>query len=179
MTALALPIGQFFGSFGDVHHVRVLGEVRELDPPRFGVWALLHGLPDKLPDGPWTRAAVLAAAPAAGPVLDDLLSSGLAASVDPGAAGDFARGHRMGHRMLGLGNTSAEPWLFSIGFFGRPVVRVTREVYDLWDACSLAGSLWEACAAVSPSAPDALLADFMDAAHHLLAMSVVYLEPVA
>jgi hypothetical protein len=183
MMPLVVPLGQFFGTFhsagSHVRNVRVGGDVHQLDDPAFGVWALMHGMPDQLPDRPWTRTAVAeAAGTEVDRLVDSLLAVGLAVEVDPADGPGFARAHRMGHRMLGLGN-SAAPWLYSIGLFGQPVVQVTREVFDLWDACQLAGSLWEACEAVAPDAPVDLATGFLGTVHHLLAMSVVYLEPVA
>jgi hypothetical protein len=208
--ALVLPVGQFFGTFhrvvdhggaaadavgppARVHNVRVLGEIRELDDARFAVWVLMHGVPDRLGDRVWSREAVRDAAAGADVdrLLDGLLADGLAAELTPGSAEavEFARRHAMRHRMLGLGNTAEEPWLFSIGFYDQPVVRVTREVYDLWDSCELADSLWSACESIAlserqagntdPAQTDAaqMLHGFLGTIHHLLAMSVVYLEP--
>ncbi len=186
MTPLVVPLGQFLGT----HHlagtharnVRVGTRVIPLDDPHFGVWALLHGLPDRVGGRPWTRAAVAetagtAAGTAVDRLIDGLVADGLATEVDPADGVAFARAHRMGHRMLGLGNTAERPGLFAIGLFDRPMVHVTRDVYDLWDACQLAGSLWEACRAVAPDRPEELADDFLGTLHHLLAMSLVYVEP--
>jgi hypothetical protein len=183
MTPLVVPLGQFFGTryAGDTHtrDVRVGTEVIPLDDRHFGAWALAHGLPDRVGDRPWTRAAV---ADAAGTAVDDLVDSlieiGVVAEIDPAAGSLFARSHRMGHRMLGLGNTAERPGLFAIGLFDRPMVHVPRDVYDLWDACQLAGSLWEACVAVAPDEPAELAGRLLADLHHLLAMSVVYVEPI-
>jgi hypothetical protein len=183
MTPIVVPLGQFLGAryAGDTHtrDVRVGTEVIRLNDRYFGAWALAHGLPDQVGDRPWTRAAV---ADAAGTDVDELVDTlieiGLVAEVDPAAGSLFARSHRMGHRMLGLGNTAERPELFAIGLFDRPMVHVTRDVYDLWDACQLAGSLWEACEAVGPDEPDELAGDLLANLHHLLAMSVVYVEPI-
>jgi hypothetical protein len=182
MTPIVVPLGQFFGTryVADAHtrDIRVGAELVRLDDPHFGAWALAHGLPDQVGERPWTREAV---SDAAGRNVDDLVDSmiglGVATEVDPSAGGLFARSHRMGHRMLGLGNTAERPELFAIGLFDRPMVHVTRDVYDLWDACQLAGNLWEACVAVAPDRPAELADDLLANLHHLLAMSVVYVEP--
>src|SRR5688572_4190971 len=163
---LVLPIGQYFGTFHPtsdgaqrVHGVRIGGEIRELGEDPFTVWSLAHGVPGRLDAGPWTTGALLAAAGSAGAgdVVAGLLAEGLLAEVTPGTAGsvEFARRHRLGHRMLGLGNTPDEPWLYSIGLFGQPVIRVSRDVYNLWEACDLAESVWAAVEWMAePDGPD-------------------------
>lgn len=180
---LVVPLGQFFGTHhsAGIHarNVRVGAEVIPLDDPHFGAWALMHGLPNQVGERPWTRAAVAdAAGTGVDALVDGLIEDGLAVEVAPDAGVRFARDHRMGHRMLGLGNTAEQPDLFAIGLFDRPMVWVTREVYDLWDACQLATSLWEACEAVAPEDPQELAGSFVGTLHHLLAMSLVYVEPV-
>jgi hypothetical protein len=85
--------------------------------------------------------------------------------------------------MLGLGNTPGEPWLYTIGFVDRPVVGVTREIYNVWESCDLAGSLWSTVEAVAGltssggSGAERGLTSLLGTIHHLLTMSVVYLEP--
>jgi hypothetical protein len=184
MMPLAVPLGQFFGTHhvgGGTHsrNVRVGAEVIPLDDPHFGAWALMHGLPHQVDKRPWTRAAV---ADAAGTSVDRLvewlIEERLATEVDPAGGVEFARTHRMGHRMLGLGNTAERPTIFAIGLFDQPMAHVTRDVYELWDACQLAGSLWEACVAVAPDRPGELATDFLGNLHGLLAMSLVYVEPI-
>jgi hypothetical protein len=205
--ALVLPIGEFYGTFyaepeyvARYHNLRLREDILELDDARFTVWALLHGLPDLLTDRPWTRAALREAAATTGGkadpatvdgVLDALVADGLAVELAPGtdAAADFARRHRMGPRMLGLGNTAAEPWLYSIGFFNMPIVTVTHEVYDVWEAAAITDDLWTACESVATSERDGGTTDpdvvdparfvtgLLGSIHTLLSMSVVYLEP--
>ncbi|GAA1037579.1 hypothetical protein GCM10009557_51410 [Virgisporangium ochraceum] len=182
MTPLVVPLGQFLGTqyLADVHarNVRVGTQVVPLDDPHFGAWALMHGLPNRVGEQPWTRAAVAeAAGTTVDHLIDGLVGDGLATEVDPADGVAFARAHRMGHRMLGLGNTAERPGLFAIGLFDRPMVYVTRDVYDLWDACQLADSLWETCRAVAPDRPEELADGFLGTLHHLLAMSLVYVEP--
>jgi hypothetical protein len=183
MPPLVVPLGQFFGThYSEGTHarnVRVGAEVIPLDDPHFGAWSLMHGLPNQVAERPWTRAAVAAAAGTkVDALVDALVDDGLAKEVDPAGGVEFAHTHRMGHRMLGLGNTAEQPELFAIGMFDRPMVWVTRDVYDLWDACQLAGSLWEACLAVAPDHADELATSFLGNLHHLLAMSLVYVEPI-
>lgn len=203
---LLLPVGQFFGTFHPAvgseqryHRIRLRDEVWELEDPRFLVWALLHGVTGPLAGRPWTLAALREAAEGQLPagedltsLLDDLVGAGLAAGVVPGSdeAVDFARRHRLGARMLGLGNRAEEPWLYSIGFFDHPVVTVTRTVYDIWERCPSGESLWRICEALAAEErqaggadrdlvdPAALLAGFLGTVHSLLVSSVVYLEPM-
>jgi hypothetical protein len=180
---LVVPLGQFFGTryTGDTHAraVRLGADVIPLDDPHFGAWALMHGLPNQVGERTWTRAAVAdAAGTTVDHLIDGLIEERLAAEVSPDGGVEFARTHRMGHRMLGLGNTAAQPELFAIGLFDRPMVYVTRDVYDLWDACQLATSLWETCEAVAPDRPDELARSFLRNLHSLLAMSLVYVEPI-
>lgn len=198
---LLLPVGQFFGTFYPTvgsteryHNVRVLDQIHELDDSRFAAWALLHGLPGQLDDRVWTRDAVRQAAVTAevsdvDRSVDRLLAEGLAAEVTPDTTVAFARSHRLGHRMLGLGNSAQEPWKYAIGFFDQPVVTVTRSVYNLWEWGAGADSLWSACEALAreeqraggtdpvTTEPGRMLTAFLGTIHHLLATSVVYLQP--
>jgi len=201
---LLLPVGQFFGTFHPTagstdryHRVRLRTEVWELDDARFTVWALAHGQADQLTEQPWTMAALREVAAAHLPgddvaqLLRELFAEGLAAEVTPGTAGavEFARRHRMGARMLGLGNSSEQPWLYSIGFYDRPLVSVTRSVYDLWERCPSGESLWTMCESLAEEErraggddpdlvdPERMLAGLLGTLHQLLTTSVVYLEP--
>lgn len=201
-AALLLPIGEFFGTFHPVagsteryHRVRLGSEVWELDDQRFTLWALAHGATGRPVDEPWTTAAARAAAAAQlpdvdpGPLLEGLLTEGLAVEVADDDAVEFARRHRLGTRMLGLGNSADEPWLWSIGFYDHPFVTVTRTVYDLWERGPSGESLWTMCQSLAEEEreaggtdadlvdPQRLLAAFLRAVHPLLAASVVYLEP--
>ncbi|MFG1914422.1 hypothetical protein [Micromonospora sp. NPDC048898] len=137
--AVLLPVGQFFGTLYPVagsteryHRVRLGDEVWELDDERFTLWALAHGTGDRPAEQLWTVPAACEAAASQLPGVDGasllhgLLAEGLAVEVAPGEAVEFARRHRVGTRMLGLGNSAEQPWLWSIGFFARPVVSVTR-----------------------------------------------------
>lgn len=181
---VVIPLGQFFGTrhVGDAHarNIRVGADVIPLDDPHFGAWALAHGLPAEVADRPWTREAVSdAAGRTIDTLLDGLIADGVAAEYVPATDGPrFARTHRMGHRMVGLGNTAERPDEFAIGLFDRPMVHVPRDLYDLWDAGQLALTLWEACAAVAPDRPDELATTLLANLHRLLAMSVVYVEPI-
>lgn len=203
---LVLPVGQFFGTFHPTagssdryHRVRIGADVWELDDQRFTVWALAHGLGDRLADGqPWTRNTLFAsandqlAAGEAEPLLRELLAEGLATEVRPAGpdAVEFARRHRLGARMIGLGNSPDQPWLYGIGFFDHPVVTVTRSVYDLWERCSSGENLWTMCEALANEErqaggtdpdlvdPQRMLAGFLGTIHQLLTTSVVYLEPL-
>jgi hypothetical protein len=189
VAPLVLPIGQFFGTFyrsadpaDRTHQVRLSGEIRELDEQRFAVWTVLHGIADQLGEQRWTRQAV--ADLGVGAIhLSVLGAEGLAAEIAPGTsdAEAFARTHRMVRRMVGLGNTATDPGVYTIGYVGRPVVGVTREIYNVWETCDLADSLWGAAAEVAGlttgGAAGQVLTVVLETVHHLLAMGVVYLEP--
>jgi hypothetical protein len=163
---------------------------------------LLHGQPDQAGDRVWSRVAMqdsvdAAAADASGeppsidPVVDSLLADGFAVELAPGtdAAVDFAGRHRMVPRMLGLGNSPTEPWMYEIGFFDNPIVKVTDEVYQLWQACAIDDTLMQTCESIAASARESTMTDperidparvaagFLATIHDLLMMSVVYLEP--
>lgn len=203
---LLLPVGEFFGtsypplgSDERYHRVRMGGEVWEFEDYRFTLWGLLHGLPDKLDEQPWGRTVARYEAYEHMPLelfdamLDSLFAGGLAVEVFPDSdeAVEFARRHRMVPRMLGLGNSAEQPWLYSIGFFGHPVVTVTRIVYDLWERTSSGESLWTACEALADEErragstdpelvdPKRMLAGVLADLHRLLVTNVVYLEPLA
>jgi len=200
---LVLPVGEFFGTFYPkadsterYHNVRITDGLRELDDVHFAAWALAHGVPDQVEGQAWTRQAMRTAAAKVGvsdvdQSLDWLLAEGLAAEITPGTrtAAAFARNHQLGHRMLGLGNSAQEPWMYSIGFFDQPVVTVTRSVYNMWEWGTGADSLWSACESLADEErrlgsedpaltdPAQMLTAFLGTIHHLLAASVVYLQP--
>jgi hypothetical protein len=189
LAPLVLPIGQYFGTFyrsadpvDRTHQVRLRGEIRELDEERFAVWTVLHGMPDQLGEQRWTRRAV--GDLGVGAIhLSVLGAEGLATEIAPGtsAAEAFAGTHRMTRRMVGLGNTATEPGVYTIGYVGRPVVGVSREIYNLWETCDLAESLWAAVVSVAALTaegdPGQVLTAVLETIHHLLATGVVFLEP--
>jgi hypothetical protein len=126
-----LPVGHDLGAFHDgtggrTHQVRVGATVEELSDAEYNAWSAAHS-----PEG---------AAP------DDALglsARGLLAEVtDPV---EFAARHRLVPLALGLGNTSAEPWLFTAGLLDQPVVAMTGALYDLWQWAHLSPDLWTAC----------------------------------
>ena len=153
------PVGHYGGSFPldtvtplRCHEVRRGQDVLELTEEQYTVWSAAHGWPDAASRRPWTAQRVVEAASGRGVadpgrVLAQLLAEGLLAQVAPGhvAERDFARGHRLLPLMLGLGNSPVEPGLYTIGLFGRPVVRVTRPIFALWEWAHLDANLWEAC----------------------------------
>ncbi|WP_223884115.1 hypothetical protein [Micromonospora craniellae] len=202
--ALLLPLGQYFGTFYPkvgaaerYQRVRLGPDVWDLDDHRFALWALAHSTADRQEEQVWSLASVRQAA--AGhlpgvdvePLLDGLIAEGLIAEVTPDtqAAVDFAQRHRLGSRMVGLGNSAEEPWLWSIGFFERPIVKVTRSVYNLWESGRSGESLWDVCESLGAderesggsdaesTEPELLLPALLRALHPLLLASVVYLEP--
>jgi hypothetical protein len=167
----------------------------ELTEAGVRLWALAHGVPDQLADGvAWTRDALLAAAGAdstgARPsrrLLDDLVGIGLLAEIDPESdeALTFAGRHRLEPLMVGLGNTTADPSRWVIGFGTTAVLTVSVATYHVWKYAHLRTSLLAGCEAVSaltawhPGADfrtDDLLRDFLTVLHPLLACSAAYLD---
>jgi hypothetical protein len=163
----------------------------ELTADGVRLWALAHGLPDRLSEGVrWTREAMLAAdtdPDASGPALDQLLRAGLVRQVDPDTDDvvDFARRYRIQPLMVGLGNTAADPSRWTIGVGATPVLTVPVAVYHLWKYAHLRPTLWAGCEAVAElsawhssagtSARD-LLRDFTTFLHPLLACSAAFLD---
>ena len=143
-SALLFPIGHCIGAYYDLPNsddhffqVRVGPDIIRLDDEKFAVWSLALGIPDRPPDQPWNRQTVLTAARRAGigmaeQVLEGLIKDYLLVETTPGtdSAVDFARRHRLMPLMLGLGNTSEEPRLYSVGMVGMPVVSMSSMAYD-------------------------------------------------
>ncbi|MFQ1002000.1 hypothetical protein [Modestobacter sp. SSW1-42] len=160
------------------------------------VWALAHGLPDRVHGTPWTRSAVRAAALEAGIAdlderLDGLVARGLVAEVAPGtpAAEQFARTHRVQSLLLGLGAQPDAPGVDGIGLLGRPpLARVRPDTYEFWQWAHLWPTLFEAAAGLAEmaaQAPGAAAEDTDPAAvldrafrqlHTLLSGNAVYLD---
>ncbi len=201
--AQVVPVGEFFGTFYPtvgsperIHRVRLGAEVWELDNERFILWALAHGAGAQPAEQPRTVSAVRDAAARqlpgvdTGPLLDALIAERLLVEVAPAEAVEFARRHRVGARLLGLGNSAEEPWLWSIGFFEHPMVKVTRTVYNLWERAPSGESLWAICQALAAEEreanatdpdlfdPERMLTAFLQEIHQLLVASVIYLEPL-
>lgn len=201
--AQVVPVGEFFGTFYPtvgsperIHRVRLGAEVWELDNERFILWALAHGAGAQPAEQPRTVSAVRDAAARqlpgvdTGPLLDGLIAERLLVEVAPAEAVEFARRHRVGARLLGLGNSAEEPWLWSIGFFEHPMVKVTRTVYNLWERAPSGESLWAICQALAAEEreanatepdlfdPERMLTAFLQEIHQLLVASVIYLEPL-
>lgn len=199
---LLFPIGHCFGTYYESpdpagHHqrVRVGPDVVRLSDEQFTVWSLTHSAPDRPPDQPWGRRAVLDLARTVGmldaeEVLDGLLSDAMVAAVVPGtdAAVQFARRYRLVPTMVGLGNSAAEPGLYSVGLPGQPVVQMTSIVYDLYEWAHMDPSLWNACNGAAdtsrrveitdPTAtdPTRLLDALLACLHTLLSPNAVYLD---
>jgi len=200
--ALLFPIGHCIGANYDqpaskdhFFQVRVGPDVIRLDDDQFAVWGLAHGVPDRPPDQPWTRQTVLTAArragiARAGQVLDSLVEDFVLFETTPGtdSAVDFARRHRLIPLMLGLGNTSEEPRLYSVGLVDLPVVSMSAMAYDLYEWAHLDSNLWLACQGAAATAArvgieDALATDpllMLDALlgtlHALLSPNAAYLD---
>lgn len=199
---LVFPIGHCIGTYYDLpvsmdhfHQVRVGPDAVRLSDEQFAVWGLAHGTPDREPDRPWDRQAVVDTARRVGvtdpeTVFAGLLDDGLLATTVPGseAAVDFARRYRLVPLMLGLGNSSEEPRLYAVGLPGRPLVQMMSSVYDLYEWAHMERDLWAACRAAAETAgrvditdpaatdPARLLDVLLAALHTLLGPNAVHLD---
>lgn len=158
---LIFPVGHYLGPFHPKrnqpprHHiVRVGWDTPKLtDEAHVDIWALAHGLPDRVDAVRWTRQAILDAAqdagmPDAAVILDDLAGLGLITEVHTGTdqALDFAKGHRMQSLLIGLGNSPEDPVLDGIGLAGMaPILKVRPRVFQVWQWAHLWPTVWAAC----------------------------------
>lgn len=156
---LIFPVGHYMGAFHDAvdgpvkfRRVRLGVEIEQLaDDDHFGVWALAHGMPDRVNQGPWTRGSLIAIASEMGmskvdQLIDDLISQGLLFEVarGTGPAVEFARRHRVQPLMVGLGNTPDDRLHFNLGFVGTPpALKINSFQYEVWLWSRVAPSLWE------------------------------------
>ncbi|MDQ3576304.1 MAG: hypothetical protein M3400_06295 [Actinomycetota bacterium] len=201
-AALLFPIGHCIGAYYDApksadhfFQVRVGPDVVRLDDDQFAIWGLAHGIPDRPADQPWNRESVLTAARRAGiamaeQVLDGLIKDYVLYETTPGtdSAVDFARRHRLIPLMLGLGNTSAEPRLYSVGMVGMPVVSMSAIAYDLYEWAHMDANLWLACQGAAATAvrvgiedrlatdPLLMLDALLGTLHALLSPNAAYLD---
>ncbi|MDQ3716101.1 MAG: hypothetical protein M3381_08815 [Actinomycetota bacterium] len=201
-AALLFPIGHCIGAYYDLpastdhfFQVRVGPDVVRLDDEQFAIWGLAHGIPDRPPEQPWTRQTVLTAARRAGiahseQVLDGLVKDYLLFEATPGTDGavDFARRHRLIPLMLGLGNSSEEPRLYSVGMVGLPVVSMSAMAYDLYEWAHMDSNLWLACQGAAATAvrvgiedrlardPLLMLDALLGTLHALLSPNAAYLD---
>jgi len=199
---LIFPIGHYIGAFYPevgsqerYHNVMVGAHIVRLGDEDLAVWLLARGVPEEIEKGSWSRDALQTAATTAGvadsaAVIKLLSGQGLLAETVPGSQHsiDFAEAYRLVPLMLGLGNTADEPWLHGIGFFDQPVIKVTNEVYSLWEWAHVDNNLWAACHAHADIAkragaddpdetvPERVLTGFLGAVHALLASSAAYLD---
>jgi hypothetical protein len=199
--ALLLPIGHLLGAFypqlGSPAHtqqVRVGPESVELDDARFTAWALAHGVPGRPAEELWTRQELEQVAVTQGigdlsGAVDDLLADRLLVEVATGEEMvEFARQHRLLPLALGLGNSAAEPDIWSVGLLGQPTATMTSPLFDLWEWSGLAPDLWAACESAARTArdvgrtddadvdPHAKLGHLLVNLHGLLTVDAVYLD---
>lgn len=198
---LLFPIGEFQGDAvgppgSESHHrqVRLGAELISLSEAELAVWAAAHGNPQD-PNSAWTRTdmvALLDQANIEDPTAEigSLSERGLLFEVadKPSARRQFALHHRMVPIMLGLGNTPEEPWYYSIGTLGNPVIKLQSPLYDLWEWAHMDPNLWVAVRGATATAkrvgvtdpdqiePDRLLKDLVDALHAMLTGHTVYLD---
>lgn len=199
---LIFPIGCYTGTMYedpytvDRHHnVMVGAQLLQLNDEQLAVWLLARGVPEQVTDRPWTRPTLRDEAAKAGianveQVLAGLTADGLVVETTPGTehSVDFAESYRFVPLMLGLGNTSEEPWLYRIGFFQQPVISVAGEVYGMWEWAHVDNNLWAACHAYADTSkragssdpddtvPERVLTGFLGAIHPLLTASAAYLD---
>jgi len=160
-SPLVFPVGHYMGPFHPSrngppkHHiVRVGWETPKLpDESYVDIWALAHGLADRVEGVRWTRQAILLAAEDAEvsdaeTILDSLADLGLIAEVSPGTeqAREFAESYRLQSLLIGLGNSPDDPVLDGIGLVGiPPIVKVRPRIFEIWQWAHLWPSLWAAC----------------------------------
>jgi hypothetical protein len=203
--ALLVPIGHSIGPRhddvpkGHVNQIRVGADVLEPSDTQFIVWALAHGLPDRLPgSGSWTRQAVHTAAhelgladeTEAGDCVDELLRLGLLAEVEPDApaAMEFALRHRLLPLALGLGVQPEAEGMAGVGLLFQPLVLLSPALADLWQWAELSPDLWSACqesAAVAEAGgmadpdqvdPERVLAGLLTSLHAMLSTRVACVD---
>ncbi|SRR6266508_762326 len=202
---LVFPLGHYMGAFHpDVgaplkyRKIRIGVEVEQLPGEElFGVWALAHGLPDRVGRVPWTRDSVTAVASEMGiskvdEQLDQLIAQRLLVEVAPGTpqAAEFARGHRIQPLMMGLGNTPEDPLTFSLGFVGSPpAVKINSFLYELWQWGRVTRSLWQTAEMFAQveqqlaqqdrrATPEEIVDQMLQQVHILLAHNAAYLDAV-
>lgn len=203
-AALVFPVGHYMGAFHPAvaapvkyRKVRLGVDVQQLaGDEAFGVWALAHGLPDRIADTPWTVTELIRAAdemqlPDPAGHLERLTAQGVLALVRPGTPGavEFARSHRIQPLMMGLGNTPHDPLTFGLGVIGAaPVVKVPSSLYDVWQWGRIGRNLWETVELFAkverdvrpdrPGVPDpeGILTRMLGELHLLLAHNAAYLD---
>jgi hypothetical protein len=202
MTALIFPVGLLVGTYHDAgparhhHEIRLGAKVHECTDPELAAWAFAHGPPEGA-EPQWTGAALVRhmaglaiADPAA--TVAGLIGRGLLVELAPGtgAATAFARSHRVVPSMYGLGNSAAEPWLYSIGLLGHEVIRVDRPVFEVWAWSDTDADLWRACETFAAgevaaggtepevTEPADVLAGFLGTLHGLLSAQAAHLDTV-
>lgn len=204
-AALLVPIGHSIGPRhedvpnGYVNQIRVGADVLEPSDAQFSVWALAHGLPDRVGDsGPWTRQAVrtaahelgLAGVAETGDGIDELLRLGLLAEVEPDApaALEFALRHRLLPLALGLGMQPGAQGMAGVGLLFQPLVLLSPALADLWQWAPLSPDLWSACvesAAVADAGgvgdpdqidPERVLAGLLASLHAVLSTRVACVD---
>lgn len=198
---LVLPVGQFFGqthgppgSGARQSQVRLGPDLVALNQGELAAWAGAHGDPNE-PGRPVSRDALESLLIRAGipsPLLTvaGLLECGVLAEVadTADARREFALGHRFVPLLLGLGNTATEPWYYAVGTMGNPMVKLTSQLYDIWQWAHLDPNLWVALRGATATArgvgitdpaqtePDLLLSDLLSATHSLLAVHAGYFD---
>lgn len=90
--------------------------------------------------------------------------------------------------MLGLGNTTEEPRLYSVGLVGQPMVSMSSMAYDLYEWAHMESNLWLACQGAAATAvrvgieddvatdPARMLDALLATLHVLVSPNAVYLD---
>lgn len=204
VAPVVFPVGHYMGPFHPSRHapakhhiVRVGWETPKLpDEEHVDIWAMAHGLPDRVDTVRWTRQAIIDAAEEIGmsgaaAILDSLADLGLIAEVSLGTAQarEFAGSYRLQSLLIGLGNSPDDHILDGIGLAGLPpVVKVRPRVYEIWQWAHLWPSLWAACEGLAwvsadveggqpdHSDPEKVLDVMLEAVRTLISRNVAYLD---
>lgn len=168
---IVLPIGHCIGvrhedvpaGSNHANQIRVGADVLEPPDSQFMVWALAHGLAEKIDGG--EACTVEQVRGIAGELevlseaqvddcLDALTVNGLIVRVRPDAASarQFARQYRLVPLTLGLGPRPDSGGLFGIGLLYQPFVLLSPALAELWQFSTVAPDLWSACQDAAASA---------------------------
>jgi hypothetical protein len=199
---IVLPLGHLRGPFfegpekpPEFYSIRIGWGVADLTETEFHLWALAHGLPNRLNE-PWTIEPLLAAARDIGAenpeaVFNALAEKGVLVDVHPIPDEDgqaFAQAVRLMPLMTGLGNNPEQPGLYRVGLPQNQVVELNDTMFELWSRSHLEDNLWLACQSLArinaeagstdetETDPTAILYQCLTGLHGLLTTGVAYLD---
>lgn len=174
MPTVIVPVGLDMGPVYDEegppdraplwYEVHLGGDPQQLNPDGYTAWLGAFHNPDQHANHEVNRECLEqylrgnAAGPAGrladpGPLVQTLLDLSLLIEFDPDKTDmEYLFGPmRLYPRAAGLGNTSAEPDQYRIGYVDHPFAQVSELVYELWSFSLTMPSLWTACAEASES----------------------------